>query len=280
MTATSSRQDLLDTRTGKISVTKAGKGGPPLLLIHGNSTSSNVWKHIFASSISQRRTVIAIDLPGHGQSTNALYPESTYTQPGFAKVAIEILKHYQLTSVIVLGWSLGGHIGIEMIPLCEAEGIDYKGLMIVGTPPIPKGQVGLGFYNASHMFAAFREELSDEEKDQFAHGTTGEPYEDWMKDNVYRTDGAFRRIMFEAMDQGRQLDQQATVETAEKPVVAVVNGKDEPYVKVEFLRTIKYKNLWRGECIELDGLLHAPFWEDPARFQPILDDFLKDVGGV
>ncbi|KAL9054343.1 MAG: hypothetical protein Q9162_004218 [Coniocarpon cinnabarinum] len=189
-----------------------------------------------------------------------------------------VLNHYQIKSVIVLGWSLGGHIGIEMIPLCRKEGIDYIGLMIVGTPPIPRGKVGSGFFSDSHMNAAFREDLSNEEKDAFAHGTAGEPYEDWMKDNVYRTHGAFRRIMFTAMDQGHQLDQQATVETAEKPVVAAVNGKDEPYIRLDFVRSVMYRNLWRGQCYELDGLKHAPFWEDPDKFQPLLDAFLQEVG--
>lgn len=221
--------------------------------------------------------VIAFDLPGHGESSDAPDPHMSYTQPGFAKAAILVLKHYNASAAIVLGWSLGGHVGIEMIPLCKDNGINMKGLMIIGTPPLPRGHTSAGFYNGSHMNAAFREQLTDDEKDAFAHGTAGDPYEEWMKENVYRTDGRFRRIMFNAMDQGQQLDQKQTVESSRVPL-AVVNGKIEPYIRLDFIRSIQYGNLWNGKCYEIDGLGHAPFWESPSRFDPILKEFLTDVG--
>ena len=36
-------------------------------------------------------------------------------------------------------------------------------------------------------------------------------------------------------------------------------------------------NLWEGHCHRLAGLGHAPFWEAPGNFDPILERFLQDV---
>jgi pimeloyl-ACP methyl ester carboxylesterase len=59
--------------------------------------------------------------------------------------------------------------------------------------------------------------------------------------------------------------------------VAVVNGENEPFVNLEWIKQIKFKNLWGGECIEMEGCLHAPFWGKPKEYQEILERFVKDV---
>ena len=136
------------TTSGEIAVLSAGTEyatNPTLLLIHGNSFCSKIWRHILQSStITSTRRVLAIDLPGHGDSSNAIDPATQYTQPGYARCAIEVLKQLNVKKVVVLGWSLGGHIGIEMLPLVE-EPIRMVGLMIVGTPPTDHGEADKAF---------------------------------------------------------------------------------------------------------------------------------------
>ena len=61
-------------------------------------------------------------------------------------------------------------------------------------------------------------------------------------------------------------------------VVAVVNGAEEPFVDLDYLDQIKWARLWEGKCHRLPGLEHAPFWEDPDTFNPILERFLASVG--
>jgi pimeloyl-ACP methyl ester carboxylesterase len=36
-------------------------------------------------------------------------------------------------------------------------------------------------------------------------------------------------------------------------------------------------NLWERRCHRLAGLGHAPFWEAPGDFNPVLERFLQDV---
>ena len=271
--------DVVSTRHGVISVKHshpAKPSKPALLCIHGNSTSSNIFKHVFDSVLSEERIILAPDLPGHGASSNAPSPPNTYTQAGYAEAMAEILAHYSIEDYIIFGWSLGGHIGIEMLPRSDSRTRGPRGLMITGTPPVPRGQVRLGFKGDGHMNMAFREVLTDEEKRRFAHGTAGLPYEDWLLENVNRTDPCARRLMYEAFSGGVGVDQQEAIRQT-KVLTAVVNGAVEPFVKLDFISGIKYGNLWKGECIELHRLGHAPFWENPEDFHKILRDFVEDA---
>ena len=84
---------------------------------------------------------------------------------GYADLAVSILQHLGIQTVVVLGWSLGGHVAIELIPLLP-RGI-LKGIMITGTPPaLGFDQVNRGFkfedlQNQKPL--AGKSELSEEE---------------------------------------------------------------------------------------------------------------------
>jgi hypothetical protein len=41
--------------------------------------------------------------------------------------------------------------------------------------------------------------------------------------------------------------------------------------------TVAYTNVWEGRCHRLSGLGHAPFWEAPGDFDPVLERFLQDA---
>ena len=83
--------------------------------------------------------------------------------------------------------------------------------------------------------------------------------------------------MFAAFDgpPGR-VDQREEMAKTNVPV-AMVNGANEPFVNLEFVRNIKYKTLWDGKCIEMEDCLHAPFWGKPKEFQELFERFVKDV---
>lgn len=135
----------LSTTHGTLAVSEVGSGEPSLLLIHGNSFCKKVWRHVLNSPLSKTHRIIAFDLPGHGESSNAPNPEQDYTQPGYARAAVELLTKLGAKEVVLFGWSLGGHIGIEMVPLAPEAGLKVKGLMIVGTPPVGYGDLDKGF---------------------------------------------------------------------------------------------------------------------------------------
>jgi pimeloyl-ACP methyl ester carboxylesterase len=93
---------------------------------------------------------------------------------------------------------------------------------------------------------------------------------------VARGDGRFRKTLFETARAGFGVDQRQIVETNSVPL-AIVNGSEDRFVKLDYLDTLAYANLWEGRCHRLAGLGHAPFWEKPGDFDLVLERFLQDV---
>ena len=59
--------------------------------------------------------------------------------------------------------------------------------------------------------------------------------------------------------------------------LAVVNGGADPFVDLDYFDTVAYASLWERRCHRLAGLGHAPFWEAPGDFDPLLERFLRDI---
>ncbi|RDW72860.1 hypothetical protein BP6252_06767 [Coleophoma cylindrospora] len=280
-------ESTITTTHGAIHVIQAGNTTSlfALLLIHGNSSSSQVWRHILQSEyLTSRYQIIAFDLPGHGQSSDAIEPEQTYTMRGYAECASELLAQLQVTNVVILGWSLGGHIALELSSLLQQHQppspIHIHSIMLVGTPPASgPAQTAMGFFKTSKppaMSFASQEFLTEAEATAFIHLVTGNPREQWQRDGAIRTDGRARRIMFAAFVVGRGVDQVQVVAQSKETLYAVVNGAEEPFVNLDYLDDLTWGRLWKGKCIRMEGAGHAPFWEQPREFEQILREFLVD----
>lgn len=273
-TRSDARRRVLDTSHGTIAVEECGEQGPPVLFIHGNSFCRAVFDAQLQSSLANNHRLIALDLPGHGESSNAPDPLRSYTLPAFAEAVAEVLEQLNASAAVVVGWSLGGHIGIEL----AARSRTLRGLMIVGTPPIPPNGWALGFRRGPHSPLAAQQEWSIENRDAFLAKVFGRLPEPRLREAATRADGRFRQRVFEAAREGAGVDQRHTVETLPVPL-AVVNGAADTLINLDYLDTIAYANLWEGRCHRLDGLGHAPFWEAPDMFTPVLARFLKDCAG-
>ena len=296
-TALQSIEERVETPYGTVSVTTSPgtpSGTVSLLLLHSNSSSSHAFQHILSKPPPGVSQVVAFDFLGHGESENATTSmDRAYTMKGYAETAICVLQHLQITQYIVLGWSLGGHVAIEMLPLLKSGTsplISCLGLMLVGTPPSNgAAQVGIAFDvsktgqvenkppepgDEENIGLGAAEHWSDKGARIFmtlVHGGL----EPWMLEVGKRTDGRARRIMFEEFRAGTGCDQRDVLEKSDVPC-AVVNGASEPFVNLDYLDGVKIKNLWQGKCHRISELGHAPFWQEPEVFQEYLWRFVQD----
>ncbi|MFF7707718.1 acetoin dehydrogenase dihydrolipoyllysine-residue acetyltransferase subunit [Pseudomonas sp. NPDC007930] len=87
-----------------------GEGGTPLVLVHGFGGDLNNW--LFNQpALAQQRRVIALDLPGHGESAKALQ-QGTLDELSGAVLAL--LDHLDVAKAHLAGHSMGGAVSLNL----------------------------------------------------------------------------------------------------------------------------------------------------------------------
>jgi pimeloyl-ACP methyl ester carboxylesterase len=265
----------IKTSHGNMSVIDTRDGGPTLLLIHANSLCKEVYLPLI-EALAGRYRLIAIDLPGHGHSADAVNPRRTYSLAGYADCAAEVLDALEVARAAVLGWSLGGNVAFEMTRRYPG----LTGAMAICASPFARDPNGglEGFLPNPRLGLSGAAELTEAEIDEFVTLVSDfdVPPEPFWRAAVARTDPRARQFMFEAVladaDGQRQLAEDCKV-----PLALVVGG-DDAFVDIAYLRRLRCANLWSGSVQVLDGLGHAPHIHAPERFNPLLGRFLEDLG--
>ncbi|MCM2272198.1 MAG: alpha/beta fold hydrolase, partial [candidate division Zixibacteria bacterium] len=84
---------------------------PPVLLLHGFLGDARDWDEIIAEIGAEFR-VIAVDLPGHGQSLGL--PDVHYSIDGCARQIVSLVEDLKLAQVAVCGYSMGGRLALYL----------------------------------------------------------------------------------------------------------------------------------------------------------------------
>lgn len=262
------------TAFADIAVLETSGSGTPVLLLHGNSTCKEVFRAQTESEVGRTHRLIAIDLPGHGESGNA-QSAATYCLPGYADAISAVLDFLKVEDVILLGWSLGGHIALELLQ--RRAGI--RGVVLTGAPPFGRGLTGMlrAFHLNPALLLATRARLDRDEIEQLARICFGRGADAHLTGMIARTDPKARRALFRSLLQGRGVNQRAAAEQSPVPL-AVINGAREPFARLDYLESLDYGHLWDGCCHIIDDCGHAPFLEQPAAFNRLLLRYLREIG--
>jgi pimeloyl-ACP methyl ester carboxylesterase len=277
---------VFETSAGTIAGWEAGDGARCVLLLHGNSSTKAIFRGQFDSELARDYRLVAFDLPGHGASDDAREPEKTYNIPGYARLMYELMALAQTSEPAVVGWSLGGHIAIEMLGQAMTRGkMALRGLALSGTPPAGPGieEVGEAFRPSPHMQVSFKENPSKSELALYARMTCGKiggqhnSLAQELLEAVYRCDGRSRRLTAEHWMTGAEgHPQRAVVANWPRPI-AVIQGEKEPFFDNARLDDIAWGNLWENRVHILPDCGHAPFFEAPAAYNTLLKRFLATL---
>jgi pimeloyl-ACP methyl ester carboxylesterase len=104
------RFDSVRTKKATLSVLSAGTGDP-VVCVHGlGGTKASFLPTV--SALAERYRVIALDLPGFGESDKPI--AAPYNAPYFANAVASLMDELGLESAHIVGNSLGGRVGLEM----------------------------------------------------------------------------------------------------------------------------------------------------------------------
>jgi len=100
------------------------RGRPPMLCLHGRGAHAH-WFDFVARDLAADYHVLALDLPGHGDSPWADAP--AYTHEQYARTLADAVEHLGLRDFILVGHSMGGMISL----LFAATGPSRLGKLVV-----------------------------------------------------------------------------------------------------------------------------------------------------
>lgn len=244
---------------------------PVVVMLHPNSACRLYFKNQMEDqNLTSSFRLIAIDLPGHGDSKWAEETKATYTFPGYAKAVAKVIKELGIKRCVLLGWSLGGHVALEAMR--QIDGV--AGVVISGTPPVELSMNGF-----SQVFKKIPTEmvklmgktnLTREEMTAFIMNVGNEK---WMIEYGLKSDGRARKRLTQSINDGVGQDQRTLVAESKIPL-AIIAGEQDSASPKDYLESLKFGNLWGMHFI--DGIGHSLVYEKSERFNPILLTFLKE----
>jgi pimeloyl-ACP methyl ester carboxylesterase len=91
--------------------------GPPLVLLHGTTSSRSIWQPLLGE-LARNREVLTVDLPAHGES-----PPTSFTPADWAKEVVALLDHVGIGRASIVGHSSGGWTALEIAKLDRVRAV-------------------------------------------------------------------------------------------------------------------------------------------------------------
>ena len=262
---------------GSVLVRESEGEGPPIVFLHGNSSSSRAFERQLDGDLGKRRRLLAFDFMGFGDSGRADDPKG-YLLSGQARTLVAVAEALGYAEAVFAGWSLGGHILLEAAPdLPKAKGFCIFGTPPIGFPPamdkafLPNPAIGL----------AFTPELSREQAHDFTDTFFAPGFldiADFFVEDVLKADGRARAQVYASLDPALMRDEVEVCAALTQPL-AILHGERERLINAAYFADLALPTLWRGAVQTIEGAGHAPQWEKAVTFNGLVEAFARDCGG-
>ncbi|MBI3202248.1 MAG: alpha/beta hydrolase [Myxococcales bacterium] len=259
----------VQVRGASIAFTDTGGPHPPVVLIHGNSASTAAWARQLEGFLAKRFRLVALDLPGCGESDRL----PCYTFDGLSALIATFAENLGCEDAIFVGHSLGGHLLLETVPRLSRA----RGFVVCGTPPVGKPpDMAAAFLPTPVLRSAFTAELSAEEILTWAREMVSSPDApvDQIVADIERADPRLRGDMGEALHRLAYSDELEIVRALTQPI-AILHGAADALVSGSYFDRLSIPMLWRGRAQLVEGAGHYPQLERPETFDGLLDDFVS-----
>jgi len=246
------------------------QSGSEILFIHGFSQASLSWQRQVESNLAQEFRMVTYDLRGHGNSDKPLEPEKYKESKAWADEVQAVIDAAKLKRPVLVGWSYGGGVIGDYLAIHGATGL-----------------AGLNYVDA----------VSKSDPSFFGEGLKVQPlmFSDDLATNIAAT-RAFLHSCFEKQPSreefetmlafnmmvppkvranmgGRTLTMDDTLKALNLPVLVTHGAADKLCLVAAAKHTAA--TIPGAKLSLYDGVGHAPFWEDTARFNAELAAFVR-----
>jgi non-heme chloroperoxidase len=250
--------------------------GPAIFLIHGWSQNHLSWKHQFESDLTDEFRLVALDNRGHGMSEKPLEEENYTDERLWADDIAAVTSALDLDRPVLVGWSYGGFIISDYVRAHgegEISGINYVAGALLLNENLDN--IGPGFIDNVEGATAADLPTNISAMRSFIRACTAEPMstEDWEATLCFNI--VVPPQVRGAMVLSRQIDSDDVLSRMTVPVL-VTHG-DQDTVVLPSMAEHVLDTCPTAEASWYEGIGHAPFLEDPERFNRDLADFARHV---
>ncbi len=248
--------------------------GLPLLFIHGVWMSSRFF-HKQIPYFSQRYRVIALDLRGHGRSTQVHYG---HTVAQYARDVRALMRGLGLESAVLIGWSMGAFVIWDYFKQFGAENV--KATVVIDESASdykwPDWPIGFAdFATLCHIMSGIQTDRAATVRDFIPLMFKEPPAENdvqWMFEEITRLpESIASAILFDQTVQ----DYRPVLPQIQVPTLLCF-GADEKLVPVAAGEHLQ-QTLPNARLVVFENSSHCPFLEEPDRFNEEVDRFIQSL---
>lgn len=241
----------------------AGKGDPALVFIHCWSCNRGFWENQVAE-FSKTNRVVTIDLPGHGQSGVG---RKNWSVESYGDDVKTVVTKLDLKRVVLVGSSMGGSIALEatkrmpdrvvaIVPVDTLQNVEEK---------VPPDQLDAVF---KQMQADYKNATTGLMNQYFFSPTTPAAVKERVINEAISRQPDVALAILRAIF---SYDSAAGMREVKVPIRAI--NADRVPTNVEANR--KYAPQF--DTVIIKGTGHYPMLEDPARFNQMLAEILRNL---
>jgi pimeloyl-ACP methyl ester carboxylesterase len=256
--------------------------GPPILLIHGITSSSRTWKRVMPR-LAESHTVIAPDLLGHGRSAK---PQGDYSLGAYASGIRDLLVALEVPNATVVGHSLGGGIALQFayqfpervgrIVLVDSGGIGHEVNPLLRAAALPGAEFVLPL-----MFSPTLRDGALKVRGLLSRiglqpnadiEGVSEGFASLTQADARR---AFLNTVRSVIDtKGQRVSAEDRLYLAGDIPTLIVWGENDRIIPLDHAH--RAKGMLRGSRLEVfPGAGHFPFNDDPDRFVSVMREFIE-----
>ena len=241
----------------------SGKGDPALVFIHCWACNRHFWDNQVAE-FSKTYRVVTIDLPGHGESGQG---RKTYSVESYGDDVKTVVTKLNLKRVVLVGSSMGGPIALEatkrmpdrvvaIVPVDTLQNVEQK---------VPKEQLDAVFKQMEADFKAATTSLLN----QFFFSPTTPPA---VRERITNETIAQKpEVVLPILNAVFSYDAAPGLREVKVPIRAINADR----VPTDVAANRKYAPQF--DVVIIKGTGHYPMLEDPAQFNQMLAEILRNL---
>jgi non-heme chloroperoxidase len=247
--------------------------GPEILFIHGFSQASLSWQRQVESELAKEFRIVTYDLRGHGSSDKPFEPEKYKESKAWADEVQAIIDVAKLKRPVLVGWSYGGRVIADYLRIhgpARLAGLNYVAAVSKGDPSFFGEGLKVQPRMLSEDLATNIEATRIFLRNCFEKQPTQDEFEAMLAFNMM-VPPKVRANMG-----GRTLSMDDTLKALKLPELVTHGEKDKLVLTAAGKHTAA--TIPGAKLSVYDGVGHAPFWEDTARFNAELAAFVRTAG--